>query len=300
MDPEQWRRMLAATRKARANGAKITPQVSARPTGLLLGLESSAHPFQSHATYKEIAALPLAERVRRLRDPEVRRRMLAENVAYDHPLVAFISTAFHKLFPLGSPPNYEPAPSDSVAAVAARAGRSPQEVAYDLLLERDGHALLYFPLLNYTNLDFEPIREMLLDPNTVLGLSDGGAHCGIICDAGTPTLLLTHWVRDRSRGERLPLEFAVHSQTRRTAELYGLRDRGLLAPGMRADVNLVDLENLRLHAPEMVFDLPARGRRLIQRADGYRMTVQSGTVTFEDGQPTGELPGVLVRGPQRA
>ena len=187
-----------------------------------------------------------------------------------------------------------------MAAIAKREGVPPEQVAYDLMLRNGGRELLYFPMLNYANGDFEPIREMLLHPRAVLGLSDGGAHCGLICDAGTPSFLLTHWVRDRRRGERLPLEFAVRIQTRNTAELYGLRDRGLLAPGLLADVNLIDLEGLRVDPPQMVFDLPAGGRRLIQKAHGYRTTLKRGEVIFENGEPTGALPGRLVRGGQEA
>ncbi len=254
----------------------------------------------SHRTYRAIAHLPLEERVREMRRPEVRQRILGEEVQFTNPVAAIVAGAFHKLFPLGDPPDYEPAPEKSVAAMAERAGKSPREIAYDLLLEQDGRALLYFPLLNYADVDFEPIREMLLHPQTVLGLSDGGAHCGIICDAGTPTFLLTHWVRDRRRGERLPLEFMVRRQTRGTAEVYGLNDRGLLAPGLKADVNLIDLDALSMDAPRMVFDLPASGRRLIQKARGYRMTIVDGVPIFEDGEPTGALPGHLIRGPQGA
>jgi N-acyl-D-amino-acid deacylase len=299
MDPGQWRRLLDLTEQAIARGAHIRPQVSGRPTGLLLGLESSFHPFAYHPTYKAMADLPLAERVARLRDPDVRRRILGEQAETELPIVAFIAQSFHKLFPLGDPPDYEPPPEQSVAAIAKREGRSPQEVSYDLLLEREGRELLYFPLLNYATGDFETIRKMLLHPHTVLGLSDGGAHCGIICDASMPTFMLTHWARDRKRGAGLPLEWVVASQTRRTAELYGLEDRGLLAPGMKGDVNLIDFEKLGLEAPQVVFDLPANGRRLIQKAQGYRATVASGEVTFENGEPTGAMPGRLVRGPRR-
>jgi N-acyl-D-aspartate/D-glutamate deacylase len=297
-DPDQWRRLLAAGAQAAARGARLVPQIAARPTSLLFGLESSAHPFIGYAAYREVAHLPLAERVRALRDPARRQRILEERVEFTNPITAFIASAFHKLFPLGDPPDYEPAPERSVAAVAAREGRRPEEVAYDLLLEQDGHALLYFPFLNYSNGDFEPIREMLEHPAAVVGLGDGGAHCGLICDAGTPTYLLAHWVRDRRRGARLPLEFAVRRQTADTAALYDLGDRGKLAPGLLADVNVIDLDTLALTPPAMVFDLPASGRRLIQKATGYRATVKRGAVIFEDGEPTGALPGRLVRGPQ--
>jgi N-acyl-D-aspartate/D-glutamate deacylase len=296
MDPTQWRRLLDATERLAARGARVTAQVAARPTGLLMGLESTAHPFQFHKAYRAIAHLPLTERVRRMREPETRRQILSEQVKYESPLIAYVLTAFHKLFPLGDPPNYEPSRDESVTAIAAREGRDPAEVAYDMLIQRDGHELLYLPLLNYSDFNFEPIRAMLLHPHTVLSLSDGGAHCGIICDASTPTFMLTHWVRDRKRGERLPLEYAVHRQTRHTAELYGFYDRGLLAPGMKADVNVIDLSSLRIEAPRMVFDLPADGRRLIQKAEGYKLTIKSGQITFENGEPTGKLPGKLLRG----
>ncbi len=300
-DPQQWRRSLHAAEDASARGAFVVPQVAGRPTGLLLGLESTFHPFSDHPTYRaELAALPLAERVRRMREPALRSRLLAEQPGPNLPIANYIASSLHKLFPLGDPPDYEPPPERSVKAMAERAGCAAQEIAYDLLLLRDGKELLYFPLLNYSDGDFAPIREMLLHPNAVLGLSDGGAHCGIICDASMPTFMLTHWVRDRQRGERLPLEHVVRMQTANTARLFGLGDRGRLAPGLRADVNVIDLDQLRLDPPEMVFDLPAAGRRLVQRAHGYRMTVQNGTVIAEDDQATGALPGRLIRGPQAA
>jgi N-acyl-D-amino-acid deacylase len=300
IDPEQWRRLLDAAARAGARGGRLVPQVAARPTSLLLGLQGAVHPFAAHAGYQALASLPLDERVRRMRDPETRRRILAEQVEYASPIAAFIATAFHKLFPLGDPPDYEPAPERSIAGIAQASGRTPEEVAYDLLLERDGRELLYLPFLNYSGFDFEPIREMLLHPTTVIGLGDGGAHCGLICDASTPTFLLTHWVRDRRRGERLPLEWIVKRQTRDTALLYGLGDRGVLAPGLRADVNVIDLDALAILPPRMAFDLPAGGRRLVQEARGYAATIQSGRVVYEGGEPTGELPGHLIRGPQPA
>jgi N-acyl-D-aspartate/D-glutamate deacylase len=297
-DPGQWRRLLDLTQKAAARGTRVTAQIAARPTGLLMNWQGTFHPFLFHKAYKAIAHLPANERFARLRDPDVRACIVSEVPEFDNPFVGYVMTAFGKMFPLGNPPDYEPAPERSVAAIAQREGRTPQEVVYDLLMQRGGRELVYLPLLNYSNGDFEPIREMLLHPNTVMSLSDGGAHCGVICDAGTPTFLLTHWARDRKRGERLPLEFIVRRQTAETAALYGLHDRGLLTAGKRADVNVIDFDRLRLTPPELVFDLPANGRRLIQKADGYRATIKSGQVTFEGGDATGALPGKLLRGAQ--
>lgn len=300
VDPGQWRRLLDGATRASEKGAHLAPQVAARPTSLLVGLQSAVHPLSGHETYQAIAHLPLAERVERLRDPAVRAQLLAEPVTFSNPIVAFIASSFHKLYSLGTPPDYEPHPNRSVKAIAAARGVSPLEVAYDLMLEEEGKALLYFPLLNYSQSDFEPIREMMLHPLAVLGLSDGGAHCGVICDASMPTFLLTHWVRDRSRGERLPLEYIVQQQTSRTADLYGLKDRGRLTPGYLADVNVIDLDALGLDAPKMIYDLPANGRRLVQGARGYRATVKRGAVVFRDGEATGTLPGQLIRGAQPA
>jgi len=210
-----------------------------------------------------------------------------------------VAQSFHKMFPLGDPPDYEPAPEHSIEGRAAAAGVSPAEFVYDVLLQRDGHELLLFPLANFTAGDLDVVREMNLAPGTLPGLSDGGAHCGVICDASFPTYMLTHWVRDRQRGERLPLEYVVQRQCRDTARHVGLHDRGTLEPGMLADLNVIDHDNLTLRAPEMVFDLPAGGRRLVQRAEGYRATIKRGQVIYRDGEPTGALPGQLIRGPQR-
>ena len=294
--PEAYRESLAEAEEHSRDGLRIVPQVSSRPTGMLFGLQSSLHPFITHPTYRALSTLPLAERVARLRDPQVRDTLLSEQPATENVIAIAMMTRWAQIFPLGDPPDYEPAPSTSVAAVAEREGRAPEAVMLDWMLERDGTALLFAPLASYVGFDHEAIREMMTHPTTVLGLSDGGAHCGLICDASMPTTLLTHWVRDRYRGDRLSLEQAVHLQTARTAKTYGFTDRGVLAPGLRADINLIDLDGLRLHAPEMVFDLPAGGRRLVQRVDGYRATVCAGQVTFVDGEPTGERPGRLVRG----
>jgi N-acyl-D-aspartate/D-glutamate deacylase len=299
-DPTAYKRILARVREFNAGGARLVPQIPGRPTGMLMGLESSLHPFITHRAYREIAQLPLAERVAMMHRPEVRARILADEPAVKDRATRHFITNWSKYFVLGNPPNYEPLREDSIGARAARAGIRPEELTYDMMLEQDGHELLYAPLANYSEYNFDALREMLIDPTTALGLSDGGAHCGLICDCSMPTYLLTHWVRDRSRGEKLPVEFAVKRQTRDTARFYGMLDRGMLAPGYKADVNVIDLDGMRLHPPRMVFDLPAGGRRLIQKADGYKFSVVSGEVTFIDGEPTGAMPGHLVRGPQPA
>jgi len=201
---------------------------------------------------------------------------------------------------MGDPPDYEPGPEKSIAAIAAREGRPAEEVLYDHLLRDGGRELLLLPIFNYSNGSLDPVHEMLLSPDTVVSLGDGGAHCGLICDASLTTFLLTHWVRDRSRGERVPLELAVKRMTSETARLYGLLDRGVLAPGYKADFNLIDLAGLRLRRPEMAFDLPGGARRLLQRADGYDATILSGEVVMEHGNATGATPGRLLRGAQSA
>ncbi len=300
MQPEAWKTTLEAMPEINANGAKLVPQVPCRPTGMLFGLQSSAHSFVFHPTYQAMAGLPLYERVAELRKREVRDKILSEQPVFENPLVAAILMNWSGIYPLGDPPDYEPTPDTSAAAVAEREGRRPEEVVYDWMLERDGKSFHFVPLANYVDANFDAIREMLVHESTMIGLSDGGAHCGLICDCSMPTYLLTHWARDRSRGEGIPLEQVVKKQTSETAAHYGFLDRGVLAPGMKADLNVIDFEGLKLHAPEMVFDLPAGGRRLIQKVDGYRATVCSGEVIFENGEPTGALPGKLVRGPQPA
>ncbi len=295
--PDLWREWINRGVAANRQGAWLVPQVAGKPTSLMVGFQSATHPFSHHRTYQEIAHLPLAEQVAQLRRPEVRQAMLSEE-ARPGGFVALLRAQLHKLFPLGDPPDYEPAPEKSVAAMAQAQGRSTDEVLYDLMLERDGKELLYLPLLDYSACNLDAVREMLVHPATVLGLGDGGAHCGVLCDASLPTFMLSHWARDRHRGEKLPVEQVVHLQTRRTAALYGFGDRGLLAPGYMADVNVIDHEALALQPPEMVYDLPASGKRLIQRASGYLATVKSGAVVREHDQSTGERPGTLLRGPQ--
>jgi len=297
--PDLWREWINRGVAANRQGAWLVPQVAGKPTSLMVGFESATHPFSHHKAYQALKDLPMGERVARLRTDEVRQAILSEEPSPGR-FVSLLLASLHKLYPLGNPPNYEPAPETSVAAVAAREGKPVMEVLYDLMLQRDGHELLYLPLLDYAAGNLDAVREMLTHPATVLGLGDGGAHCGVLCDASLPTFMLAHWARDRSRGERLPVEQVVHLQTRRTAELYGFRDRGLLAPGFLADINVIDHDALALEPPEMVYDLPASGKRLIQRARGYVATVKSGTVVREHDESTGELPGRLLRGPQPA
>ena len=293
--PEAWREALAATVEDQAAGRNIIPQVACRPTGMLFGLQSSLHPFFTHPTYRTLADVPLADRVARLSQPEVRAALVAEEPQTRNPIARGLMQRWEQIFPLGDPPDYEPPRSASIAGVAEREGRTPQEVALDWLLERGGEAFLFAPLASYADHNHDALLEMMMSPNTVVGLSDGGAHCGLICDVSMPTYLLTHWVNERSRGERLGLEHAISLQTSRTAAAYGFTDRGVLSPGKRADINLIDLAGMHLRAPEMVFDLPAGGRRLIQRADGYVATLVAGQVTMEHGEPTGVRPGGLVR-----
>jgi N-acyl-D-aspartate/D-glutamate deacylase len=296
--PDQWKDQLELALEAWDAGIPIRPQIAGRPTGLLLGLQTF-HAFRRRPSYQAIAELPLDERVEHMRDPEVRAAILGEQPVSD-PRMAFIGMGLDRTFPIGDPPDYEPAPESSIAARAEREGRDAQELLYDLLLGDDGHELLLRPLLGYSNFDLEPIREMLLHPTTALGLGDGGAHVGAICDASIETTMLTHWVRDRTRGERLPIELVVRKMTSDTASLYGLGDRGVLAPGLRADVNVIDFDRLTLHRPEMVHDLPGGARRLVQTASGYDATIVAGTVVMRDGADTGARPGTLVRGARSA
>ncbi|WP_431855387.1 N-acyl-D-amino-acid deacylase family protein [Azospirillum sp.] len=294
--PQRWRHLLGHISQAVDDGLEMRAQVGSRPVAILLSLALSLCPFSQCPTYESIAHLPLAERLRRMRDPEVRARIVAERP--EDPVFANRVANYDNLYRVDDPPDYEPPPEMSIGAIARREGRPPAEVAYDILMERDGTAILYRPLYNYTDRNLDVVLEMMSHRDTVLGLGDGGAHYGYICDASFPTYLLTHWVRDRTRGERLPLPWVIKAQTQDTAAAVGLHDRGVLAPGYKADVNVIDFAGLRLHPPEIVHDLPANGRRLGQRADGYRATIVSGAITYRDGAPTGHLPGRLVRGAQ--
>ncbi len=288
--PRRWRQTLDTIGEASARGLSITAQIAARPVGLMLGLELSRNPFQTHPSYRAIAKLP--------RQPEVRAAILSETAtSTDDPL--FFRPNYDKMYLLGDPPDYEQPPQNALGAQARRQGRQPEELAYDAMLSDDGRGMLYVPFLNYADGNLDAVREMLRDPHSVPGLSDGGAHCGIICDASFPTYLLTHWTRDRSRGEKLSIPFVVAAQSRKTALSVGLYDRGVIAPGYKGDVNVIDYDKLHLHPPKVHYDLPVGGRRLLQQVDGYDATIVSGVVTQRGGSATDARPGRLVRSAPR-
>jgi N-acyl-D-aspartate/D-glutamate deacylase len=289
-----WRRLLELLGDANAAGVPMTGQVAPRPVGLVLGLECTLHPLLTNPVYREIADRPLAERVAIMSDPAFKQRVLDADAAGPE---GRLLQSFANIFELGDPPDYEPTAASSLAARAERERRAPLDLAYDLLLADGGRGLLYLPVLNYGDGNLDPAGEMLAHPNTVVGLGDGGAHVGTICDASFPTTLLTLWARDRDHG-RLDLPFVVHRQTQATARTVGLYDRGVLAPGYRADVNVIDFDQLRARRPEIRHDLPAGGKRLVQAADGYIVTIAGGAVTYERGEAAGPLPGRLIRGPQ--
>jgi N-acyl-D-aspartate/D-glutamate deacylase len=273
----------------------MTGQVGCRPIGVMIGLEVTVNPFREHPAYQAIADLPLADRVARLSTDSELRRSLIEERPRD-PFSQWMEGAVPRSYELGDPPDYEPDPARSLGARAEASGRSVWELALDLLCEDDGSSLLLHPFENYSAGNLDAIREMLLDPHTICGLGDGGAHVATICDASYPTTLLTLWGRDRSRGEGLPLEFVVHKQTRATATAFGLHDRGAIEPGLRADVNIIDFDQLGVSRPAVQYDLPAGGRRLVQRSHGYAHTFVGGVEVARDGEHTGELPGRLLRG----
>ena len=292
--PWLWKAMLEHVEKARAEGVTMMGQVMGRPVGLMFGWELSQHPFIARPAYAAVAGLPIAERIAALRDAGLRARILAEPTA--DPALAARLNNWDRLFKLGSPPEYEPDPSTSCGAVAARMGVDPAGLAYDWMMEQDGRAILNRPLINYADGDLEAVRAMLEHPMTLVGLGDGGAHVGYICDASCMTHMLAHWTRDRSRGPKLPVEFAVKRITRDNAAAIGLTDRGLVAPGMKADLNVIDYSRLSMDVPSMKYDLPAGGKRLVQGARGYVATVLNGEVVYREGVATGALPGRLVRG----
>jgi N-acyl-D-aspartate/D-glutamate deacylase len=294
--PDLWRELMDESLRAVSDGADLWPQVAGRGFGLLSGHFTTYCLLDQIPAYQELKdrGLSADELVTALRTPEVRGAI--ESWQPDPATAERMDQAFATTFILGDPPEYEPGPERSLAGIAAATGRPALSVAYDAMLEDDGRGLLYVPILNYSDGDLHAAREMLLHPRAAAGLGDGGAHCGVICDASQPTFMLTHWTRDRVRGERLPLEWIVKKQTLDTARLYGLTDRGTVEPGMLADLNVIDYDHLQLTNPRVVDDLPAGGKRLLQGAVGYVETIKSGVTTFRDGVDTGARPGTLVRG----
>ena len=292
-NPKGYRILLDALAAAVDAGLPMRAQVAARAVGVLLGLELTVNPFSRWPVYRQIASLPHAERVAAMSDPDFRARLFAEPPSEGgRPL----TSDWDKMHLMGEQPDYEPTVDSTVAARAAASGKAPEAVALDHLLQRGGKGMLYVPFLNYSEGSLDAVHEMIMHRDTVPGLSDGGAHVGMICDGSFPTSMLTHWTRDRTRGPKVALGEVIRRQTRETARTVGLHDRGVLAPGYRADLNVIDYDHLTLHAPEVAYDLPAGGRRLIQRASGYLATLVAGQVTYRDGTPTGALPGRLLRG----
>ncbi len=302
--PDTWKRLLAVLDQTQAAGIPLYGAVAGRPAGILMAWLGSMHPFMAHPLWQQLVLLPWPERLVQLRDPKVRAQLtdlavLQGAARYDARL-SYLTQGFHKMYALGVEPDYEPAPECSVAAIAQRDGRKPLEVVYDMLMANQGLGIVYFPSFNYAYNELSQLHAELQHPRTMMSLADGGAHCGYICDVSMPTYMLTHWARDRKRGPTLPLELMVRRQTRDTARIYGLRDRGLLRPGYLADINIIDFDRLHLPPPYVAFDLPAGGRRFVQTASGYLATLKAGQPIMEGGERTGALPGKLVRGPQAA
>jgi N-acyl-D-aspartate/D-glutamate deacylase len=292
--PTLWKELMEQSLAAVDKGARVYPQIAARPVGVLVG-HQPANVFRGRPSYDELVALPFEERVAELQQPERRERILSEQASFDNQFAAYMGSQLHRIYAIGNPPNYEPGPELTVKALAEAAGVALEEQLYDLTLEDDGKALLMFPFLNYSDGNGDANFEMLQHPSGAVGLSDGGAHCGAICDASSPTWMLTHWARDRTRGPKMTLEAAVKKQTHDTARLYGMADRGTVEVGMKADLNVIDHETLHLNPPEMVYDLPAGGRRYVQSASGYVATIVSGVAVRRNDADTGARPGRVVR-----
>ena len=296
--PVRWREVLDLVDAANRDGAALRVQVGTRGIGVMMGLELTRHPFSWQPSYRAIAHLPLAERLQRMRDPELRRQILTEEAVDTAERARNIN--YDRTFPVADVPDYEPRPADSLGAMARAKGVPADEFTYDLLTEGDGRRLLYRPLHNYVDDNLDVVRDMLCDPHSLIGLGDGGAHCGVIADASFAPFMLTHWARDRSRGAMIGLPEAVKMLTSNTAGAVGLLDRGIVAPGYKADLNIVDFDRMRILAPQVGYDIPLNGRRLVQRTEGIVATIVSGKVIAEDGAQTGELPGRLIRGAKPA
>jgi N-acyl-D-aspartate/D-glutamate deacylase len=301
LNPTAYLEVLRRMQQVNAEGLTMRAQVAARPVGLLMGLPCTLHPFMTNPAWQRIAGMPIAEQVAIMRDPSFKADVLAAQTKEKNAnlIGGRLIDKYQVMYEMTDPPNYEPDRSESIAARAQRENRTPEDLVYDLLVADDGYGMLYVTSLNYADGNLDAVHTMLTDANTIPGLSDGGAHVGTICDVSFPTTLLEHWVRERDR-DRIPLEFIVQRQARDTANAVGLDDRGVIAPGYKADVNIIDIDRVRLRRPEMRFDLPGGGRRLLQRAEGYLRTFVSGLEVYREGEPTENLPGRLVRGAQPA
>jgi N-acyl-D-amino-acid deacylase len=299
---DNWKRLLATLDETHKAGIPLYGAVAGRPAGILMAWLGSTHPFMAHPMWQKIAALPWPEKLAQLKTPDVRAQLTSmeflQKAAQFDSRLAYLTQSFHKMYALGVNPEYEPTQEHSIASICAREGKSPLDVAYDILMSEEGKGIIYFPSFNYAYNDLSQLHTQLQHPRTMMSLADGGAHCGYICDVSMPTYMLTHWARDRTRGPTLPLALMVKRQTHDTAQIYGMKDRGLLKPGYLADINIIDFDKLSLPSPYVAFDLPAGGRRLVQTANGYLATIKSGQVIMENGEKTGNLPGKLVRGPQ--
>ena len=294
--PDWWHQLLDGIEEAQGEGINMYGQVPPRATGINMGLTATLNPFTFYPSFYELSKKSIEEKVATMKDPAFKEKLLSEEpVSIGNPLVDEITQSFNKMFRLGEPANYEPEPDASFEAIAKKQNISPQEVAYDCLLEKEGKALIYHPLFNYLPGNLDYVERMLNHPYSISGLGDAGAHCGAISDASFPTTLIQHWGRDRKRGKKIPLEKLISMQTLETSRLLGITDRGVLKEGYKADINVIDFENLTLHEPEVLHDLPAGGRRLVQRASGYEYTIVSGQIAFKDGESTGALNGRLIR-----
>ena len=292
-----WRNILRTIERANSEGVKLAAQVCGRPIGVLFGLELTNNPFSAHPSFIEIKDLPLDEKLFKLRDEQFRKRLLAEAPQVENnPFLRQAHARYHDMYVMQENPDYEPPPSESIASQAMELGLNPLELCLDIMTRDEGKDMIYYAFLNYGESSLDPAKEMMEHPNTILGLGDGGAHCGSICDGSFTTHMLTHWTRDRKRGEKLELPWVIKAHCLDTAKAVGLNDRGVLAPGYKADINIVDLKKMQLRKPEVHFDLPAGGRRLMQYADGYVATIVNGVPIYLDGESTGARPGRLVRG----
>jgi N-acyl-D-aspartate/D-glutamate deacylase len=293
--PEWWIQLLDGIEQAQSEGINMFGQVPPRATGILMGLTATLNPFRFYPSYMEIADLSLEDRVEIMKREDFREKLLQEKGVSINPLVDEIVTSYGKMFKLGEPANYEPDTKDSFKSLADSSNMTAEEIAYESMLEKEGKALIYHPLFNYQTGDLSLVEKMLKHPYTISGLGDAGAHCGAISDASFPTTLVQHWSRDRTKGEKLPLETVIKMQTSETANLLGIEDRGVIEEGYKADINVIDYEGLTLHEPEIINDLPAGGRRLVQKASGYDYTIVSGEIAFIKGEATGVLNGRLIR-----